>query len=179
MRSLKKFSDFAELAAEYALFLMMAAMVVIIFAQVIFRFVLQASLPWSEEAARYIMVWISMLGAAVGIRRKGHIGVEAVVLLFPERLKKATVVITTLVGCCFFAGMIFYGIRICSVVAAQESPAMEISMAIPYSSIVAGGMLMFLFSIEDLLVPRTADASGKSGEEPENGKTPEKGRCEL
>jgi TRAP-type C4-dicarboxylate transport system permease small subunit len=135
---------------QYVLFVMVAAMVAIVFAQVIFRFILHASLPWSEEAARYIMVWISMLGASVGLRNKGHIGVEAVVMLLPAPAKRAVSVVTTAVAAVFFSGTIYYGIRTLSVVSAQESPAMEISMAIPYGSIVVGGALMALYSIEEL-----------------------------
>ena len=151
MNVFRKLLDRTQQFTEYLLCLMVAAMVIIVFAQVIFRFVLHASLPWSEEASRYIMVWISMLGASIGIRRKGHIGIEAMVMLLSARLKKAMSVATTLLACGFFIGMIFYGIRICGVVAAQESPAMEISMAIPYASIIAGGALMLLYSLEELL----------------------------
>ncbi|MDR2179601.1 MAG: TRAP transporter small permease [Synergistaceae bacterium] len=147
----RKTLDFFQRFAEYALFSLLAAMVVIVFAQVIFRFVLRASLPWSEEAARYIMVWISMLGAAIGIRRKGHIGVEAVVMLLPAILRKAVAVLATAVAAGFFLGVVVYGVAICQVVAGQESPAMEISMAIPYSSLVAGGFLMLLYALEEFL----------------------------
>lgn len=150
MKAFRKLLNLIQLLTEYVLFLMVGAMVVIVFAQVIFRFVLHASLPWSEEASRYIMVWISMLGASIGIRRRGHIGVEAVVMLFPSWLRRATSVVTTLIASVFFIGMIFYGIKICTVVAAQESPAMEISMALPYSALIAGGLLMLLYSIEEL-----------------------------
>ena len=149
MKIYKRLMDFLQRLAEYVLFLMVAAMVAIVFAQVVFRFALRASLPWSEEAARYIMVWISMLGAGIGIRRKGHIGVEALVMLFPPKLKRATSALTALVASAFSAGVIFYGVRICGVVAAQESPAMEISMALPYGALVAGGVLMLLYSLEE------------------------------
>lgn len=165
MNAFRKLLNLVQLLTEYVLFLMVAAMVIIVFAQVIFRFVLHASLPWSEEASRYIMVWISMLGAGIGIRRKGHIGVEAVVMLLPARLKRATAVLTTLIASGFFVGMVFYGIRICGVVAAQESPAMEISMAIPYGALVAGGALMLLYSLEELLgLAGIAPAEGGSGQ---------------
>ncbi|MDR1376972.1 MAG: TRAP transporter small permease [Synergistaceae bacterium] len=160
----KKVLDFLQRLTEYVLFLMVAAMVVIVFAQVIFRFALRASLPWSEEAARYIMVWISMLGAGIGIRRKGHIGVEAVVMLLPAVLKRAVAMLTTLVASGFFLGMVVYGIKICRVVTAQESPAMEISMAIPYGSLVVGGALMLLYSLEELLNLATSPMLSGEGE---------------
>ncbi|MDR1621841.1 MAG: TRAP transporter small permease [Synergistaceae bacterium] len=151
MGAYKKTLNLLQFSTEYVLFSMMAAMVVIVFAQVIFRFVLRASLPWSEEAARYIMAWISMLGASIGIRRKGHIGVEALVMLLPAAFKRVVAALMTLVASGFFSGMVVYGVKICKVVAAQESPAMEISMAVPYSSLVAGGFLMLLYSLEEFL----------------------------
>ncbi|MDR2529884.1 MAG: TRAP transporter small permease [Synergistaceae bacterium] len=165
MRRLKKILDIAQTATEYVLCLLVTAMVVIVFAQVIFRFILRASLPWSEEAARYLMVWISMLGASIGARAKGHIGVEAVVLLLPPFLKKAAAVAATLAAAAFFAGMIYYGLGVLKVVRMQESPAMEISMAIPYSSLAVGGALMLLYSVEELLflfLPQTLKRGGAS-----------------
>lgn len=151
MRPLKRLLDLIETCTEYLLFAMVGAMVVIVFAQVVFRFGFHASLPWSEEAARYLMVWIAMLGASIGIRRKGHIGVEALILIFPPLLKRVAAVFSTLVAGAFFGGMIFYGLKLLKVVAAQESPAMEISMAVPYSALIAGGALMLLYSLEELL----------------------------
>ena len=151
MRVYRKTLDLFQWVTEYALFLLVAGMVAIVFAQVIFRFVLRASLPWSEEAARYIMSWISMLGAGIGIRRKGHIGVEAVVMLLPAAFKKAVAALAASIASGFFLGVVVYGVNICRVVSAQESPAMEISMAIPYASLVVGGFLMLLYSLEELL----------------------------
>ena len=151
MRVYRKTLNLFQWVTEYALFLLVAGMVAIVFAQVIFRFVLRASLPWSEEAARYIMAWISMLGAGIGIRRKGHIGVEAVVMLLPAAFKKAVAALAASIASGFFLGVVVYGVNICRVVSAQESPAMEISMAIPYASLVVGGFLMLLYSLEELL----------------------------
>ena len=126
-----------------------ATMIAVVVLQVVCRYLFNNSLFWSEEAARYIMVWISMLGASIGIRRKGHIGVEAVVMLLPAWLQRAASVVTTLIASGFFAGMIFFGFKICQVVARQESPAMEISMAVPYSALLVGGALMLLYSLEE------------------------------
>lgn len=163
MRTFRKLLDILQNITEYLLFAMVAVMVVVVFAQVFCRFVLRASLPWSEELSRYVMVWISMLGASIGIRRKGHVGVEALVMMLPGGLRRLASAITTLVACFFFGGMIFYGVRICRIVAAQESPAMEISMAIPYGALVAGGLLMLLYSIEELDNIRSA-AGAEIGE---------------
>jgi len=148
---IKKTLNLVQILTEYVLCLLLGAMVVIVFAQVIFRFVLHASLPWSEESARYIMVWISLLGASIGVRRKAHIGIEAVVMLLKAPLRKTASVVATSIAAIFFAGMVYYGLGVLRVVVNQISPAMEISMAIPYGSLIIGGALMLLYSLEELL----------------------------
>ena len=72
-------------------------------------------------------------------------------MLFPKTLQRATSVFGSLVTVFFCCGLIFYGVRLLRVVYAQESPAMEISMALPYGALVAGGALMLLYALESVL----------------------------
>lgn len=62
----------------------MAAMVVIILAQVFFRYVLGNALPWPEEAARFLMLWATGLMAATAFRRGGFVSIEIVVRMLPR-----------------------------------------------------------------------------------------------
>ena len=57
-------------------------MAVVVFLQVIFRYVLNLPLFWTEELARYCLVWASLLGSAVAVKRGQHIAVT----IFMERL---------------------------------------------------------------------------------------------
>ena len=162
----KKAMDITEEFTEYFLYVLVGAMVVVVFLQVIFRFILQASLPWSEEASRYIMIWLSLLGAGVGLRRKAHIGVEALFNCLGTVKRQRVSLLVGMVQIYFFTAMIFYGRKILNVVMKQKSPAMEISMGVPYSSLIVGGLLMLLYSIEflgdtakDCCLPREGDKS--------------------
>lgn len=65
--------------------LCMAAMVVIILAQVFWRYVLNNALPWPEEAARFLMLWATGLMAATAFRRGGFVSIELFVRLLPRR----------------------------------------------------------------------------------------------
>ena len=143
--------------AEYAVCVLLTLMVIVVFLQVIFRFIIRSSLPWSEEMARYLMVWIVFLGASIGVSKKAHIGVEALVVLLPERMQKWAAVLVNALCCVFFAFMIQYGSLILRVVTNQLSPAMEISMAIPYSALLTGGVLMFAHSFYQM-VEQAAEA---------------------
>jgi len=70
---------------NWVLFLLMASMVVIIAAQVWYRFVMNDPLDWSEELGRYLFVWISFMGAAAGIRYQVHLGIDIIENWFLQR----------------------------------------------------------------------------------------------
>ncbi len=59
---MKKISDVLNRGCEAALILFLAAMAIIVFLQVIFRYLLHLPLFWTEEFARYCLVWASLLG---------------------------------------------------------------------------------------------------------------------
>ena len=100
--------DIAEKLTGYVLYILVGFMVVVVFLQVIFRFILHASLPWSEEASRYIMIWISLLGASVGLRHKAHIGVEALFNYLGTAKRRLFSLLIGFVQVYFFGAMIFY-----------------------------------------------------------------------
>ncbi|MDD2573621.1 MAG: TRAP transporter small permease [Bacillota bacterium] len=139
---------------------MLTVMVIVIFLQVVFRSMIKSAIPWSEELARYIMVWISFLGAGIAVRRKGHIGVEALVRALPKVSKRWTLLLANILSMVFYAAITVLGFGILQVVKGQVSPAMELSMAIPYSAIFTGGMLMLLYSFYDFLKALRADGEG-------------------
>ena len=62
---------------------LVAVLTAITFAQVATRYVLGDPLIWSEEAARYLFVWVSMIGAALAIREGGHFGLDLLIRRFP------------------------------------------------------------------------------------------------
>ena len=65
----------------------LVTMTVVVFSQVIARYVLQQSLSWSEELARFLLLWLSMLSAAYAYKIKAHFALQVVVSRFPEKLR--------------------------------------------------------------------------------------------
>ena len=61
---------------RWMLIIGMAAMSILIFAAVVLRYSVHASIPWSEEVSRYLMIWLTFLGAGPVLRIGGHIAVE-------------------------------------------------------------------------------------------------------
>src|SRR5262245_37635623 len=64
---------------------LLVAMVLVILAQALFRYVLNLSLAWTEEVGRYLFVWVCLLGASLAYRMGQHSGYETVVQALPSK----------------------------------------------------------------------------------------------
>ncbi|MET3506338.1 TRAP transporter small permease [Halalkalibacter oceani] len=131
----------------YIIGIMLIVMSATIAYQVFSRFALGASLSWSEELARYLMAWVVFMGAALAIRKGELIGVEAIVDLSSDNIKKVLKLLVCIVCIAFSIFLIVKGIEMVQVVENQRSPAMRIPMTYVYASIPVSGVLMALNSI--------------------------------
>ncbi|MGL4789760.1 MAG: TRAP transporter small permease [Anaerotignaceae bacterium] len=151
MDKLKKFIDNFE---GYCCILTLTAMSVIVFIQVIFRFVLKSSLPWSEEASRYLLVWTAFLGGAYGVRQGAHIGIEAFSMLLPKKAQQILNILI-MVACIVICGIIFnYGFSIVQTQLSrgQLSPAMRIPMGYMYAAIPVGMVFFIIRYIQNIVL---------------------------
>jgi C4-dicarboxylate transporter DctQ subunit len=157
MDTVKKFLDNFE---EFIVVPLVAVMTAVIILQVIFRYVLKGSLPWSEELSRYLMIWVTFVGASIGVKRGAHIGVEMLVVFLPKNIQiivKYVGGIITIIFCIIVFGASL-GILYRQIVSNQISPAMRIPMWWAYGAIPAGTLLMtirfaqILFKTKDLNV---------------------------
>lgn len=67
--------------------LCLAAMVVLVFSNVVLRYVFNSGIPTSEELSRWLLVWLTFLGAIVALRQHAHLGVDMLVRVLPARGK--------------------------------------------------------------------------------------------
>ena len=120
--------------------LMIAIMAIVNFLQVVFRYVIEGSLPWSEELLRFLFVWTTFLGAGIGVRKGAHLGLTIIVNNLPPKLKKFVVFVNYLICIVFSAIIGMLGLSIVSMQAefnvrssAMVIPMYWISLAIPVS----------------------------------------------
>jgi TRAP-type C4-dicarboxylate transport system permease small subunit len=132
---------------NWFLALLMAAMVVIIAAQVWYRFVLNDPLSWSEEAGRYLFVWISFVGAAAGVRYQVHLGIDLLNKILPAAYYRYAVIVVNLLIQIFLVLIIYWGFKILDIIQFQQSPSMNISMRYPYMAVPVGAILMLINSV--------------------------------
>src|SRR5690625_5253700 len=129
MEKVIKLVDKINSGGKWALAIMFAVMSIIVFLQVIFRFLLKSPLPWSEELARYLMIWITFLGAGVITRSKGLIMVEAIVKALPLILQKIISYILLVITIAFTLIVFYYGVKMIGVTSHQSASTLPIPMA--------------------------------------------------
>ena len=161
MGVLNKLSDIVNTLVEYVVAILMGLMTIVVFVQVIFRLA-AGSLPWSEELARYMMIYLVYLGASVGVKYGNHIAVEFLSTMLPKKGQDILEVLVDLLMLLCFAVIIYYGFKVVNVTMMHESPAMQLKMGYIYFSLVLGGGLMFLQGTIDL-IKTIARIAGKEG----------------
>ena len=77
---------------RYTVMVLLALMVVIVFANVVSRYYLHVSLAWSEEIARFMLVWLVFLGSFLAYIQDEHLGLDILVKRFPPLLRKSVAV---------------------------------------------------------------------------------------
>lgn len=81
-------------ASRFLVCLLMVIMVLVVFANVVTRYYLHFSLAWSEEVSRYLLIWITFLGAVLAYVDDEHLGLDIMVTKLPSGLRKGLAVVT-------------------------------------------------------------------------------------
>jgi TRAP-type C4-dicarboxylate transport system permease small subunit len=144
-------SDFLNRICEVALIILLVAMAVVVFLQVLFRYVLHLPLFWTEEFARYCLVWASLLGAAVALKRGEHIAVTFFLDNFPKRAARTLTMVAQISVVLILAVMAWGGIKLVLVTSAQVSPALRIPMAVPYLALPIGSTVMLFHVVSSIM----------------------------
>lgn len=127
-----------------ALILLLGAMALIIFANVVLRYTTSASIEWAEEVARYLMVWLTFLGAGPVLRYGGHIAVDNLQDSLPPKAAVALRGVIAAILFAFFGFMVWFGVIYVERVQFQMTPTTQVSMSWVYAAMPVGGLLLML-----------------------------------
>ena len=134
--------------AEALVAAILAVMVAVGALQVVYRFVLNSSLSWSEEAQVFGHIWIVFLGIPIAYRRGAHLFIETFRDKYPRRVRAAFDLMVELMWAAFAVSLVVLGWQVARVAAMQESPGLEVPMSWPYASMVVGGAYLFLLAVQ-------------------------------
>lgn len=121
------------------------AMTLLIFLQVLLRYVLNTPLAWTEEISRYLFIWMTFTAGYVGLRRGKHIGVEALQNALPPVLGNMLRFLANLVSSLFFGAIIYYILVFWQKLSIQTSPATGIPITFVYLGMVIGSLFMCIW----------------------------------
>jgi TRAP-type C4-dicarboxylate transport system permease small subunit len=120
--------------------------------QVFGRYVLNDSPSWTEPGSVMLMSWFIFLGSAVGVRENYHLGFDVLLYVLPKGGKKWLRMISDLVAFAFGVGMIWYGGQLVALTWSSVLPSLGISGGWDYVPLVAGGVLVVLFTLERIVL---------------------------
>jgi TRAP-type C4-dicarboxylate transport system permease small subunit len=151
MDALERISRSVNHWVEYLLFGLGFAMSVVVAVQVFSRYALNHSLFWSEELARYLLVWLTFLGASVAYRRNIHPGIEFIYAQMPLYIQRIISIFIHFVSIVLFGVMIFYGFQFSYFVRLQISPALNLPKWMVFSIIPLSGIIFMIHGITFLV----------------------------
>ena len=144
-----------------------AALVLMVVWQVLSRYALNSPSAFTEEAARYLMIWVSLLGASYVFRMRLHIGLD----LLTRKLtgsNKRIVEVAALTAAVLFAVLILLvgGARLVELTWSldQVSAVLGIRMALVYLAIPLSGGFILLYTLEQLLYGMDTDGDSREAE---------------
>ena len=125
------------------------AMTLIVCANIFARSVYNASFSWSEEVARFLMIWAALCGAAMAVRRGAHFRMDLSTQFGISLKWLAQLPACAAVG----IGMLLFwqGLILVELASMQLATATQIPMSVPYLCLPISGFLMMIFGIEALL----------------------------
>jgi TRAP-type C4-dicarboxylate transport system permease small subunit len=154
---IEKFSWIVERIAAIPCMIAIGGMTVIVIVGVIFRYVLMNPLGWTEEAARYLMIWAASLAISLGIMKGEHVGISLLVNAFSPNLQRWIGVFVNLMILAFLWVLTERGYLIAINGKNQFAPLLGVSMVWSLAAIPMAGLLAmfqtFFLILKGLFIP--------------------------
>jgi TRAP-type transport system small permease protein len=119
--------------------------------QVFGRYVMNNTPTWAESLALLLVLYVTMLGTAVGVRDAGHIGLESLLVLAPEKVRLNMEYLIHALVLLFGAAMAYNCAYLAQSVWSYRLPTLWISEGWKYVPAAVSGVLIVMFSIEHLI----------------------------
>jgi len=144
-------SDGLNRRVEVLLFAMGFAMTLIVVVQVFSRYVLNHSLFWSEELARYLLVWLTFMGTSVAYHKGVHPGVDVCFTRFSPWWQRVATVGIHMVSLLLFGVMVVKGAAFAWFVRLQISPALSLPKWMIMGIVPLAGAVLMVHGVRFLL----------------------------
>lgn len=152
---LARLSDKALSLAEWLLVLALGVMVVMVFGNVVLRYLFNSGITVTDELSRLLFVWLTFLGAVVVLRQGGHLGFDLVTAALPKAGQRVCRVVSNLLilGCCV---IFLWGAWAQTMLnMSNRAPVSGVPLGWTYAAAVVAGVGLALLTVADLIAALT------------------------
>jgi TRAP-type transport system small permease protein len=140
--------------------------------QVVSRYILHLSVSWTEEMARYTLVWLTFLGAATAVVTRQQITVDVITSLFPGRFQRAIPAISAIAGLVAIVFLVSASRVLFGFPGLSTTPAMGLELRWVYLAVPVSGGIFVLFLVSELVrVMRSRPVAPSDAHEPIRART--------
>ncbi len=134
-------------ALEWFAIICMVIMTIIVFTDVVLRYIFKQGFAWTQEIATLMLVWFSLIGMAIGVLEKIHISIEMFTAKLPEKAISVLETINHILIAVFGGAMVYYGLLIMNMTKMSTMPATKMPSAVLYVILPLSGILVLLNAI--------------------------------
>ncbi len=141
-------NDRLLLVCKWLIIGIVGVLAVILISAVFYRYALNNAIAWSEEGSKYLMVWLTFLGAPIALRHAAHINIDLLIKLFPPRGRQAFYLLINLIIIVTMGILLWKGWEFAELGARQVASSFNVSMVWMYVAVPIGSALTCLVAIE-------------------------------
>ncbi len=152
---------------EHTLGALTIVLVLIVLWQVASRYLLKSPSTWTDESSTILLVWMTLIGMAIGFARRAHLGLDYLAEKLPVRQREGLRALVFLVVAAFAGIVLIYGgigLTVSAFQTGQVMPALQMRRGFFYLPLPISGLLILLVAIEGFL---TSVKQARDGKEPD------------
>ena len=131
-------------AVEWLCALILGVLVLDVGVGIVGRYLIDLPVTWTEELARYLMIWAALLAVSSGVARREHVAVTALLDRLPPRQRRVVCAAIDSLAFAFFAFLCYFGIAMTQQGANQFATIFEMTMWLPFAAVPVSSALVCL-----------------------------------
>jgi TRAP-type C4-dicarboxylate transport system permease small subunit len=147
---LKKIGELIDHLFNGLMAIALSVMCIIVFGNVLLRYLFNSGITWSEEVARYLFVWLVLLGSVMVLKDNGHLGVETVIKMLPKPLKRTVYIVSNVIVLYILCLVVEGSWKMTVMNAHSYGPATGMPLSMIYGTGVVMGVGMVLVTLFNL-----------------------------
>lgn len=141
---INKINKIMNKCVDLATILLIATLILVVTAQIVWRYFLKDPLLWTDEFSRYTFIWLSYLSAAIVFREHNHISIDILYVALPSRAQKIIDKINCFLYLGFFIFVLGVAMKIIPIVMKQITPTLGLQMGYVYLAFPVSAIIMLI-----------------------------------